>query len=155
MLYWVLCDGPRFSFKHARFLEFAQPRRCRGLVKLAQPSFSILKPFDGATTLNRTTTPLASIRVSYLLWQEHYRNMPVASKETEIYRRDAKLNHNSLTPAEREKLLEVCQCDAICTQNLMFISIAVSARSSYQVFLKARKKEWDPKHQHRPTNGTL
>jgi len=32
--------------------------------------------------------------------------MPVASKETAIYRKDAKLNHNFLTPAEREKLLE-------------------------------------------------
>ncbi|KAH6670646.1 nuclear undecaprenyl pyrophosphate synthase-like protein [Halenospora varia] len=32
--------------------------------------------------------------------------MPAAKRETEIYRRDAKLNHNLLTPAEREKLLE-------------------------------------------------
>lgn len=31
--------------------------------------------------------------------------MPVATRETEIYRRDAKLNN--LTPAEREKLLAV------------------------------------------------
>jgi hypothetical protein len=33
--------------------------------------------------------------------------MPRATKETQIYRKDAKLNHNLLTPAEREKLLEV------------------------------------------------
>ncbi|PMD39071.1 nuclear undecaprenyl pyrophosphate synthase-like protein [Hyaloscypha variabilis F] len=32
--------------------------------------------------------------------------MPRATRETEIYRKDAKLNHNLLTPAEREKLLE-------------------------------------------------
>jgi hypothetical protein len=30
-----------------------------------------------------------------------------AKRETEIYREDAKHNHNLLTPAEREKLLEV------------------------------------------------
>ena len=33
--------------------------------------------------------------------------MPRASRETEIYRRDAKKNHNLLTPAEREKLIAV------------------------------------------------
>ncbi|KAG9231611.1 nuclear undecaprenyl pyrophosphate synthase-like protein [Amylocarpus encephaloides] len=32
--------------------------------------------------------------------------MPIAKKETAVYRRDAKLNHGLLTPAEREKLLE-------------------------------------------------
>jgi hypothetical protein len=31
-----------------------------------------------------------------------------ASRENEIYRRDAKLNHILLTPAEREKLIQVC-----------------------------------------------
>jgi hypothetical protein len=36
--------------------------------------------------------------------------MVYASYETEIYRRDAKHKHNLLTPAEREKLLEVCSC---------------------------------------------
>jgi hypothetical protein len=33
--------------------------------------------------------------------------MSRATKETQIYRKDAKLNHNLLTAAEREKLLEV------------------------------------------------
>lgn len=33
--------------------------------------------------------------------------MPRAIKEIQIYRKDAKLKHNLLTPAEREKLLEV------------------------------------------------
>jgi hypothetical protein len=33
--------------------------------------------------------------------------MPSATRELQIYRKDAKLNHNLLTPAEREKLLEV------------------------------------------------
>ena len=33
--------------------------------------------------------------------------MPRASRETEIYRRDAKKNHSLLTPAEREKLIAV------------------------------------------------
>ncbi|RDL38466.1 putative NUS1 putative nuclear undecaprenyl pyrophosphate synthase [Venustampulla echinocandica] len=32
--------------------------------------------------------------------------MPAASRETDIYRRDAKLDHTLLTPAEREKLIE-------------------------------------------------
>lgn len=32
--------------------------------------------------------------------------MPRATRETELYRRDAKYNHNLLTPAQREKLLE-------------------------------------------------
>ncbi|TVY73513.1 Dehydrodolichyl diphosphate synthase complex subunit NUS1 [Lachnellula suecica] len=32
--------------------------------------------------------------------------MPVASRETNIYRQDAKVNHKLLTPAERERLIE-------------------------------------------------
>ncbi|TVY41742.1 Dehydrodolichyl diphosphate synthase complex subunit [Lachnellula occidentalis] len=32
--------------------------------------------------------------------------MPVASRETDIYRRDAKVDHNLLTPAERERLIK-------------------------------------------------
>src|SRR5271170_6406530 len=31
-----------------------------------------------------------------------------ATRENEIYRRDAKLNHGLLSPAEREKLIQVC-----------------------------------------------
>jgi hypothetical protein len=38
---------------------------------------------------------------------EHY-IMVHAARENEIYRRDAKANHSLLTPAEREKLLQVC-----------------------------------------------
>tara|TARA_R110002060_G_scaffold22146_1_gene30012 strand:+ start:23 stop:211 length:189 start_codon:yes stop_codon:yes gene_type:complete len=33
--------------------------------------------------------------------------MPRATRETQIYRKDAKLNHNLLTKEEREKLIKV------------------------------------------------
>jgi hypothetical protein len=33
--------------------------------------------------------------------------MVYATRENDIYRRDAKLNHTLLTPAEREKLIQV------------------------------------------------
>lgn len=36
--------------------------------------------------------------------------MVLAARENEIYRRDAKLNHTLLTPAERERLLQVYNC---------------------------------------------
>lgn len=52
--------------------------------------------------------------ISLFISQDHHSRywilsttMPRATRETQIYRKDAKVNHSLLTPAEREKLLEV------------------------------------------------
>jgi dehydrodolichyl diphosphate syntase complex subunit NUS1 len=44
--------------------------------------------------------------------------MPPATRELDIYRRDAKANHKLLTPAEREKLIAVSRRNILCSQEL-------------------------------------
>lgn len=51
---------------------------------------------------NPTQAYLKAIRLL-----ETHNIMPIATRETEIFRRDAKGNHSIVTPAEREKLIAV------------------------------------------------
>jgi hypothetical protein len=60
-----------------------------------------------STSLQSGNIFLSLAEVHHIRCYKLSTTMPRATRETEIYRKDAKLNHNLLTPAEREKLLEV------------------------------------------------
>jgi hypothetical protein len=73
--------------------------------------------------------------------------MPRASRETEIYRHDAKKNQTQLTPAEREKLIAVSYL-GVEIEYVLTKSIALSPYTSFAIPVSPR--EW-PKHSYHPS----
>lgn len=80
--------------------------------------------------------------------------MPRATRETQIYRKDAKLNHNLLTAAEREKLLEVCSTTARILTNTDR-QLAVPSIAPVPISYKTWRKVEHPNYSNRQTEGTF
>lgn len=74
--------------------------------------------------------------------------MPRATRETQIYRKDAKLNHNLLTKEEREKLIKVRLSMPILYQSLT-CCLAIPPLAAIEVPLKKRRKDEHPNNSHR------
>jgi len=75
--------------------------------------------------------------------------MSVASRETAIYRKDAKLNHNSLSPAEREKLLEVYSKASTRRKPHTYSLLEIPSCSPHTEYLATKQKCHHTNHTNR------
>lgn len=76
--------------------------------------------------------------------------MPRAAKERDIYRQDAKLNHNLLTPAEREKLIQV-HSSANSKPQLLILSTAIPSLPADKTNIKTKQNWKYPNHPNQTT----